>query len=125
MLIQTPLHYVKLFYSTGVIFASDTLYDEKSKKTVRMDNCIKQKSKVFKDCLRDVRMYCDYFADFSTLDYRLLQYKEEIIAMACVLCARKICKIKPEFPKNFEVLYDITFEETQQPFERLWKFYHD
>lgn len=39
------------------------------------------------------------------------------------MCARKLSNITPEYSEHFESLYSIKFDEVQESFEHLWKFY--
>lgn len=82
MLIQTPLHYARLYYSTGIVFESDKFYDEDTKDNIAFnDENEENRAKVI-ICIDELRKYCDYFTDVSTLDYYLCQFSEEIAAMA-------------------------------------------
>lgn len=125
MLIQTPLHYVKLFYSTGVVFASDTFFDDISKVQIQLDNRSDENFSLISECLRSIRMYCDHFADLSTLDYYMLQFEERIIALSIIICARKHSKVQPEYSEYFQKLYGISEEDVKPAYERLWKFYQE
>lgn len=125
MLIQTPLHYVKLFYSTGVVFASDTFFDDISKVQIQLDNRSDENSALVSECLRSIRMYCDHFADLSTLDYYMLQFEESVIALSIIICARKQSKVEPEYSEHFQKLYGILEKDVKPAYERLWKFYQE
>lgn len=123
--LQTPLHYVMLFYSSGVIFSSDSCYDESTASTVQFSDPNEEYLTIRKECLRTVRHHCDYFVNLVIHDYYMLQFDEQIVAMACVICARKVSKIEPEYSENFQKLYGISMEDIQPAFERLWRFYQN
>ena len=125
LLIQTPLNYMKLFSCTSVTFESDQFYDEDSNTTIKFndrneDNLIK-----IAECIEKVKSLWEYFINLSTLDYIMLQHTEEIVAIAWVMCARKVAWIQSEFSPVFSHLYSIKYEDTRSTFERLWKFYQE
>jgi hypothetical protein len=124
MMIQTPLHFIKLFYSTGVVFASDNYFDEISKTEINFGH--KESDEVLiLECLRSVRKYWDYFANLAVHDYFMLKFKERTIALACIISARKVSKVQPEYSEHFFKIYGISNEEVQPAFERIWNFYQE
>lgn len=50
----------------------------------------------------------------------MLQYSDKDIAMACILWARNINKIRPIYSKNFEKIYNIKFSDWRDAYEDLW-----
>lgn len=123
LLIQTPLHYVKLFYSAGVVFTSDVYSDEITSTLIGLNDITTHNNTTLKECIKSVRKYADYFVDLSINDYFMLQFDEQIVAMACIVCARKNAKIQPEFSDNFVTLYGISEEMVREVVDRLWTFY--
>lgn len=125
LLIQTPLHYMKLFLYAGVVFESDQFCDEESKIMIKLsDNSENHKWKI-SEWIGKIYKHWEYLIDLSALDYLMLNYKEEIIALAWVLWSRKISQIEPIYSNVFNDLYWINFEDVKPAFERLWKFYQE
>lgn len=54
-----------------------------------------------------------------------MNYRPSIVALACIICARQVSKIVPEWNKNgLEELTDYTFEgEIKYCAEKLFKVY--
>jgi hypothetical protein len=124
MMLQTPLHYVTLFQSSGILFASDSFTDGTTGEIVECKELNDNYSHAKIQILEDLKHYAKYFANLALHDYFLLQFKEEIIALACVMCARRICKVTSEYSENFMKMYEISNDEVDPAFQRLWTFHH-
>ena len=120
---QTPLHYIKLFYSTGIIFSSDNIQIDKAEEFQVRD--LENENQILSNIYKGLKKYWIYFADFSTLDYYMIQFREEVIALAWIIWARKANNVSPDYSENFEAIYNIKSEEVQPAFERLWRFYQE
>lgn len=57
MLLQTPLHFVKLFYCTGVIFSSDMYNDDINHKTIELKSEKSRDHSTISELLRTVKHY--------------------------------------------------------------------
>ena len=125
LLIQTPLHYLKIFSWTGVTFESDQFIDEETNVMIQLSNKNEDNLNKIKEWINKVHKLWEYFINLSTLDYSMLQYKEEIVAMAWVICARKASQFESEFSPIFWDLYLIKYEHVKPTFDRLWKFHHE
>lgn len=121
--VHTPLHYLNLFLWMGVLFKSDQLYDEENKIMIRFDNENKQAKDILIKCIEKVKRCWEYFIYLSSLDYSMLQFDAEIVALSCILWARKIWFIRPEYSKNFDSLYSLKYEDINQAYLTLWSVY--
>jgi hypothetical protein len=123
-MLQTPLHYVTLFQSSGILFASDSFTDATSGEIVECKDLGGGGDHARVQILDDLKHYAKYFANLALHDYFLLQFKEEIIALACVMCARRMCKVSSEYSENFMNMYQISNDDVDPAFQRLWTFHH-
>lgn len=74
----TPLHYIQLYNSLGILYDSDEIDSTDWLKVVRC-----------------VRKYTEFFADMCLQESQFLNYSSEEIALSCIACARKIVNINP------------------------------
>lgn len=75
----TPLHYLGIFHSRGVLFETDT---------------IAYKSLVQK-VLKYMKKYTDFFAEMCLQEYTFQQYAPSLLAAAVVMAARRALVIRP------------------------------
>jgi len=122
MMLQTSIHYMQYFNSAGIIFSSDE-FEEKDGRKIKLDCKISENLESIEEWVRNLNNNWEYFINLSVHDYYMLQFGEEIIAMAWVVWARKITNIFPEYSKIFEYHYSISFKQIQSAFERMWTFH--
>ena len=62
--------------------------------------------------LKSAKKHAEFFADLAINEYDLqICFKPSIIAVSCLICARKASKIIPEWnTKGFEQLTDYTYD---------------
>lgn len=123
LLIQTPLHYMKLFFYVGVVFESDQFYDEDTKTQIKFSDKNEDHFLKISEWIDRLYNHCEYFIDLSTLDYLMLGYREEVTALAWILWARSASKIEPVYSNAFNDLYSISLEDVKPALDRLSKFY--
>ena len=100
IMMQTSYHYFKFFTSCGVWYWTDQFQIGGSKISFKNEN--KENLQDVQALVKNLNEQCDYFINLSIHDYFMLQFREEVIAMAAIVCARKITKITPEYSENFK-----------------------
>jgi hypothetical protein len=63
--------------------------------------------------LRCIRRYTEFFADLALQNYECLRFKPSLIAIACVVCARRTNRIKPLWNPHLESLTGYSFEKVE------------
>jgi len=74
--------------------------------------------------LKSVKKHAEFFADLAMQEYEFQMHPPSIVAVACIVCARRVAKIYPEWnPKCMEKLTDRKFEDVRQCYESLFRVY--
>jgi Cyclin, C-terminal domain/Cyclin, N-terminal domain len=85
----TPLHFVQNLIGQGIVFSTDRVF-------VSDDELVQIDEKT----LKSVKKYSEFFSDLAMQEYEfLMQFRPSIIAIACIICARQVSKIYPEWNK--------------------------
>jgi hypothetical protein len=98
--ILTPLHFIQVFEAIGVIFRSDTFSIGSE---IRLESDSRKVNKV-------VRKATDVL-ELLMKDFKFSILKEEQLAFACVLYARKFYQIETDQKYNFEAVYNIHYKD--------------
>ena len=67
--------------------------------------------------------YSNFFCDLATLNYKSMQYTNQDLALACLLCSRRVKKVKPEWRPEFTQLYGLKEAEIMIIVEHIWTLY--
>ena len=87
----TPLHFVQNLIGQGIVFSNDKILSSGEDEFQSMD----QKT------LKSAKKHSEFFADLAMQEYEFqLTYKPSVIAIACIVCARQVSKIYPEWNKE-------------------------
>lgn len=76
--------------------------------------------------LKSVKKHAEFFIDLAIQEYDFnVNFRPSVIAIAAILCARRVCRITPEWnAQGFEELTDYMYEgEIKHCADRLYKVY--
>lgn len=80
---QTPLHFVKLFSSAGLLFSDDIVTrDDQNDKIQLFSLQNGDSTEAVRTLFKNVHNYLEYIADFSTNDYFMLKFSNEVVALS-------------------------------------------
>ena len=83
----TPLHFVQNLVGQGIVFTTDRVLANRN-----------QLAEIDEKTLRSVKKHSEFFSDLSMQEYDFsLQYKPSVVAIASLICARRVSKIQPEW----------------------------
>ena len=52
-----------------------------------------------------------------------MKFKIEELALACILCARKVKKVSPLWNEAFSELYSLSYSDVKKPMDYIWEKY--
>jgi hypothetical protein len=106
----TPLHFIKNLIGQGIVFSNDKLVN----KGQQMDERV----------LRSVKKHTEFFVDLAIQEYEYQAgFRPSIVAASCILCARRVSKVVPEWNPALEEITDFTYGEIRVCAEKLYKTY--
>lgn len=110
------MHYLQAFIAIGLLFQGEVqIQNEKvTPLTVQSGSMI-----------TTIRRYSSFFMDLAVLHYDCYKYEHEVLAMACIQCARKVKSIKPVWQKPLGALTGINEEDVADCFSWLWQLYEE
>lgn len=77
--IITPEHVLQALLSIGIVFEDDRVGS----------------SLIGEHALRKVKKFAEFFSDNSAKHWEMQRHKPSIVALSCVICARKAVNIQP------------------------------
>lgn len=75
--------------------------------------------------MRRVKKFAEYFADYSVKRWEMQRYRPSIVALSCIICARKVTNIQPLWNPILEEItsYEFVKHGIQDCFEQLYSLY--
>lgn len=110
----TPADIVTHFLNQGIMFHNDEVY--KGKET-RETEAPTQK------VVQYVRKFAEFFVDMCLQEYDFQKYDSHTIACSIILASRRAVHFKKTWHDEFSFLLDTQFEQIQECYKTIYKFY--
>jgi Cyclin, C-terminal domain/Cyclin, N-terminal domain len=105
----TPLHYLGLFHSKGILFQRDSV-------SLRP---------IHARVLTYLQRYTEFFSELSLQDYSFYKHSPSLLAAAMVLASRRSLIIRPAWSHELQEVLQCTRSQVWPIFEELWQFYRE
>lgn len=107
MKVTTPLHFVNLFVTKGIVFNTDRM----------------QGMPLIEKVPRYVQKYVEFFADLTLQEYEFKEYCPSLLAAAIVAASRRALSIRPLWNDQLTELVGYNQEQIADAFTRVWRYY--
>lgn len=105
--VVTPLHFLGLYLSKGIIFTSDTM----------------QGVSLIPKVPRYVKKYVEFFADLTLQEYAFKQYRPSLLSAAIVAASRRALSIRPLWTQALTDLVGYNQVQLAEVFTHVWEYY--
>jgi len=111
LLLATPIDFVKVFLSLGVVFSTDRVPSQEYS-----GRSVSPSAKT----LEYIQKYCEFFVDLCLQEYEFQKFKSVNMAVAIILCARRGVKITPIWNPEFERMTGKSFKEVEPVYKKIF-----